>query len=143
MKRQVLIVLVSVAALVPAACGDDDSDYVYEEPATVEEIGADLWRIELTEQAAARTGVETAMVASDTVGGEQMLVVPYSSVMYHFDGSTWAYTNPEPYVYVRAPIEIDHIDGESAILSAGPDEGTAVVSVGAAELYGVEFGVGK
>ncbi|MDH4167954.1 MAG: hypothetical protein OEW42_00040 [Acidimicrobiia bacterium] len=138
-----LIVLVSVAALVPAACGDDDSDYVYEEPATVEEIGADLWRIELTEQAAARTGVETAMVASDTVGGEQMLVVPYSSVMYHFDGSTWAYTNPEPYVYVRAPIEIDHIDGESAILSAGPDEGTAVVSVGAAELYGVEFGVGK
>ncbi|MDH5236198.1 MAG: hypothetical protein OEW85_01125, partial [Acidimicrobiia bacterium] len=81
-----LIVLVSVAALVPAACGDDDSDYVYEEPATVEEIGADLWRIELTEQAAARTGVETAMVASDTVGGEQMLVVPYSSVMYHFDG---------------------------------------------------------
>ena len=143
MKRQVLIVLVSVAALVPAACGDDDSDYVYEEPATVEEIGADLWRIELTEQAAARTGVETAMVASDTVGGEQMLVVPYSSVMYHFDGSTWAYTNPEPYVYVRAPIEIDHIDGESAILSAGPDEGTAVLSVGAAELYGVEFGVGK
>ena len=38
---------------------------------------------------------------------------------------------------------IDFIDGEFAILNSGPDTGTVVVSVGAAELYGVEFGVGN
>lgn len=72
---------------------------------------------------------------------DEQLVVPYSAVMYHFDGSTWTYTNPEPFVYVRESITIDHIDGDVAFLSEGPPAGTTVVTVGAAELYGVEFGV--
>ena len=33
--------------------------------------------------------------------------------------------------------------GESASLSAGPKPGTPVVTDGAAELFGVEFGGGK
>ena len=129
-------------SLAAVACSDS-SDYVYVSPASVEEIDAGLWQIELTARAAERTGVETAELAMENVGGTEQLTVPYSAVMYHFDGTTWTYTNPEPLIYVRAPIEIDFIDGDMAVLSDGPDVGTVVVSVGAAELYGVEFGIGK
>ena len=65
------------------------------------------------------------------------------TVIYHFDGSTWTYANSSPLTYVRKPIDIAFIDGDFAILDAGPNHGTVVVSVGAAELYGVEFGIGK
>jgi hypothetical protein len=53
------------------------------------------------------------------------------------------YTNPEPLVFVRHAIVIDYIEGDLAILSEGPDAETAVVTVGAAELYGAETGVSK
>jgi hypothetical protein len=33
--------------------------------------------------------------------------------------------------------------GESAVLDQGPPTGTRVVTAGAAELFGTEFGVGK
>lgn len=131
-----------VVALVGTACSDS-SDYAYVEPASVEEVGADLWRIELTQKAAERTGIETTAVAMSGVDGEDRLVIPYSSVMYHFDGTTWTYTNPSELNYVREPIVIDFIEGDVAVLEEGPEVGTVVVSVGAAELYGVEFGIGK
>jgi hypothetical protein len=44
-------------------------------------------------------------------------------------------------VFIRHQISIDRVEGESAILSEGPDAGTKVVTVGAAELIGTEFGV--
>ena len=34
------------------------------------------------------------------------------------------------------------IDGDLAVLSHGPPSGTEVVTVGAAELFGAEFGIG-
>lgn len=58
-------------------------------------------------------------------------------------GETWAYTNPEPLVFIRQSIIIDFIEGDLAVLSEGPATGTAVVTVGAAELYGAEVGVSK
>jgi hypothetical protein len=69
--------------------------------------------------------------------------VPYSAVIYDIKGDTWVYTNPEGLMFVRAPIVIDFIDGETAFLADGPDTGTTVVTNGAAELYGAETGVGK
>jgi hypothetical protein len=53
------------------------------------------------------------------------------------------YTNPEPLVFLRSPITIDYIDGDLAVLSEGPAVGTAVVTLGAAELFGTETGVSK
>jgi hypothetical protein len=129
-------------SLALAACSGG-SDYVYEAPATVVEVDGDLSQIELTQAAADRTGIQTAPVQSETIGGADRLVIPYSAVMYHLDGSTWTYTNPSGLMFLRAPIDIDRIEGERAILTAGPTAGTAVVTVGAAELYGTEFGVGK
>jgi hypothetical protein len=75
--------------------------------------------------------------------GAPRKVVPYAAVLYGVNGETWVYTNPEPLVFVRSPITIDYIDGDLAILSEGPEAGTAVVTVGAAELFGTETGVSK
>lgn len=75
--------------------------------------------------------------------GEQRTIIPYAAVMYDSQGDTWAYASPEPLVFLREPITIDTIAGDDVILKDGPPAGTAVVTVGAAELYGAERGVGK
>ena len=68
-------------------------------------------------------------------------VVPYAAVLYDRAGDTWAYTTVQPLVFVRHAITVDYIDGQQAVLSAGPDIGTPVVIVGATELFGAEVGV--
>lgn len=86
-----------------------------------------------------RVMVELTLAGS----GAQRQIVPFSSVIYDPTGSTWVYTNPEPLEYVRHLITVDYIDGDIAVLSAGPPTDTAIVAVGAAELFGLEFGIGK
>ena len=140
--RPIVVGLLITAGLLGSACSSS-SDYTYVDPASVEEISDDLWQVQLTEQAASRTGIETVDVASYQVEGVERLGIPYSAVIYHYDGSEWTYTNPSTLTYIREPIEIDFIEGDLAILNSGPEVGTVVVSVGAAELYGTEFGVGK
>ncbi len=75
--------------------------------------------------------------------GQGRKIVPYAAVLYDPKGNTWVYTNPQPLVFIRQPIYIETIRGNEVILSGGPPAGTAVVTVGGAELYGTEFGVGK
>lgn len=75
--------------------------------------------------------------------GEERRILPYSAVLYDPSGNTWVYTNPERLVFVREQIRIESMAGDDVILADGPDAGAAVVTVGAAELYGTEFGVGK
>ena len=112
------------------------------EPAVVEPIeGSELMRVRLTERAAERLDVQTVAVrvsGTDRAGGK---VVPYSALLYDTNGATWVFTAPEPLVFVRAPVQVDRIDGTRALLSAGPPTGAPVVTVGAAELYGAELGV--
>jgi hypothetical protein len=78
-----------------------------------------------------------------SVQGPLRKVVPYAAVLYGVNGETWVYSNPEPLVFVRQPIVVDYIEGDLAILSEGPETGTEVVTVGAAELFGTETGVSK
>lgn len=70
-------------------------------------------------------------------------VVPYSAIIYDVKGDTWVYTNPEPLVFVRAPVQVDYIAGQTAYLTDGPATGVKIVINGTAELYGAETGVGK
>ena len=142
-KVRLAVVGIAISAGLFATACSDSSDYVYIDPASTEEVGTDLWEVTLTERAAQRTGIETVEVSMRTVEGAERLTIPYSAVMYHYDGTEWTYTVPSPLTYLRAAIEIDYIDGDLAVLNSGPNEGTEVVSVGAAELYGVEFGIGK
>jgi hypothetical protein len=106
--------------------------------------GSELNRVILTEEASERLGIETAAIADSEVqpaAGETSLhrVVPYSAVLYDVEGGAYVYTSPEPLTFIRAPITIDYIKGDTAVLTDGPASGTAVVTVGSAELFGAEF----
>ncbi|HEX6287734.1 MAG TPA: hypothetical protein VFZ66_01015 [Herpetosiphonaceae bacterium] len=85
-----------------------------------------------------RVRVELTLAGS----ARQRMVIPYGAVIYDLHGETWVYTSPESLTYVREGILVDYIDGDMAVLSEGPSTGTQIVTVGAAELYGIEFGVG-
>ena len=140
-KRWPLIGTLLVALLPLGACGQDAADAAADPPAQVEEaVGSELSRITLTADAARRLGIETSVV-EEGAGGDG-LVVPYAAVLYDAEGITWAYVNPEELVFVREQLVVERIDGDVAMLSDGPAPGTAVVTVGAAELYGTETGVG-
>lgn len=116
-------------------------------PATVEESDQKgIMRVTLTERAAERIGIETMQVREEVLstadGQTPRKVVPYSAILYDKKGDTWTFTNPQPLVYVRHPITVDRIDGDLVVLAEGPPAGTAVVTVGAAELMGTEHKYG-
>ncbi len=145
------VVGVSMAALALSGCaGTPDETASRAESVTIESVeGSEPARLTLTDQAAERLGIQTApvdeaMVAATATGEGALVqrrVVPYAAVLYDRAGDTWAYTNPQPLVFVRHAITVDYIDGQQAVLSAGPDIGTQVVIVGATELFGAEVGV--
>jgi hypothetical protein len=85
-----------------------------------------------------RVRIELALTGS----GKPQKIVPYSSVIYDLHGDTWAYTSPENLTFIRHAISVDYIEGDAAVLTDGPPSGTTIVVVGAAELFGTEFGVG-
>jgi hypothetical protein len=139
-KRWVAGALV-VAAIAVAGCSEgDESESSGDPAATLETVdGSDVPRVVLVGQAADRIGIEFASV---TTGADGQLTVPYDAVVYDPDGTAWVYTNPERRTFVREPITVASISGENAILSSGPADGTEVVTVGTAELYGVENEIG-
>ena len=110
-----------------------------EKAAKVEKVG-DQSKVILLEEAAERLGIETTEVAPLPAGGES---VPYSAVIYDAEGHAWVFTTGEALSYIKQPITIERIVGDSAILADGPPVGTEVVSQGAEELYGVEDGIGE
>lgn len=113
-------------------------------PAIVEKIeGTELNRVTLTEQAAKRLGIQTDVVREEKVNDATRLIMPYSAVIYDLQGGTWVYTSSAPLTYARQAITVDYIEGDRAVLTAGPEAGTTVVTVGVAELYGADTGVGK
>ncbi|HET8873317.1 MAG TPA: hypothetical protein VFM83_06485 [Gaiellaceae bacterium] len=135
--RRFFIVGTLLLTLVLSACGGTAEEDAAESPAAVEQIkGTELNRVTLTAEAAKRLDVQTVAARSDG----KRTVIPYAAVLYDPDGRTWTYTSPEQLVFVRKDINVDRIDGDSAILIAGPSPGTAVVTVGADELWGVEYG---
>jgi hypothetical protein len=100
-------------------------------------------RITLTEMASERLGLQTIPISEAEVGGSMQKVVPYAAVLYDLNGETWLYSSPEPLVIVRQPIAIGDIAGDVGVLVDGPPVGTEVVTTGAAELLGVESGLGN
>lgn len=140
-RRWAATAMAALAALTLGACASapsEDAPDAENEPASVEPIkGTDLSRVTLTPQAAQRVGIATAPIRGGA-GGE---VIPTAAVLYDAEGAAYTYTNPLPRVYVRAPLVLRAVEGERAVLAEGPPVGTRVVTVGATELYGVEFGV--
>ena len=77
------------------------------------------------------------------VGGCRRLAIPYASLLHDAYGGTWVYEARSNHVFVRRRVEISDIVGDRVVLRQGPVAGTRIVTVGAAELFGTEFGVGK
>jgi hypothetical protein len=139
-NRRALIGL-GLAAFLLAACAQGEvAGIVSEDPPVKVEKNevTGLSRLTLSAKAAERLGIATGAVSAAGAG----TTIPYSALVYDKAGKTWVYTNPEGRDYVRQAIEVQRIDGDLAYLSSGPPVGTAVVTVGTAELWGVDTGVG-
>ena len=99
----------------------------------------------LTAKAAQRIGIETSVVrhaaAPEHTAGSRPEVIPYAAVVYDAEGHAFTYISPRQLTFERTPIRIVRTDGPFAVISKGPPAGTPVVTVGAQELLGVEYGV--
>ena len=74
-------------------------------------------------------------------GDTPVLVAPVSAILHDALGGTWVYRRDAPRTYVRQRVDIaDVVDGY-AVLARGGELGVEVVTVGAPELFGTEFGV--
>lgn len=141
-RNRLLAVLV-VMSVVAAACSSPTAAAPTEPAVTVEEIeGSELERLTLSASAAERLGVQTSPVRAATETGPGRMVVPYSAVVYDAAGAAWAYENVEGLTFVRHPLTVESVVDGEAFLSDGPALEALVVTIGAAELFGVEKGVG-
>jgi predicted component of type VI protein secretion system len=87
-----------------------------------------------------RVFVEVPLSKNGMVGK----VIPYAALIYDVEGGTWVYVKePNALTFMRQSVTVDHIQGDLAFLTDGPEVGSEVVTVGGAELFGVETGVSK
>jgi hypothetical protein len=132
-------VLATIAA--SASCSRQSDDSPPQPPAVLDPApGNPMPVVKLSEAgfAAVRVRAEPALAAA--AGG---IVIPAKAVIYSPDGAAWTYVVLAPRSYTRHPIVIDRITGAEAFLSSGPAAGTPVVTIGAPELLGTEYGVGE
>jgi hypothetical protein len=146
-RRTGMIAMVVVLALTLPGCKNDSvgAEAGANDLVTLEPIeGSDVMQVTLSEEAASRLDIQTAPVeTAGKTSGAATSTMPYAAILYDPAGDTWTYTNPEPLVFVRAPVDVIRIEGDTALLSSGPPAGTEVVTVGAAELLGSEYEVGE
>jgi hypothetical protein len=139
-----IVAALILAGVVVSGCGGAGHESLGAPPVRIAHIpGTNSFaRLVLSPDADARIGIQTARAGTKVVpGGARRVVVPYAAVLYDANGVPSLYTSSAPRVYFRRPIRIDHIAGNVAILRQGPAAGTAVVVVGAEELFGAETGV--
>jgi Cu/Ag efflux pump CusA len=134
--------LVTAAALGVAGCqtsasGSEAADAIAAAASVEEDPGGGPATLTLTPEALERLRLETSTVE----GSAGAMVVPYAAVIYDADGATWTFVQLDEGVFQREAITITSVDGENVVLSAGPQPGTDVVTVAAAELVGVEAGI--
>jgi hypothetical protein len=138
-----------------------DTGNEYVAPATVQSVpGTTVNRVTLTDLAVSRLGIQTTAVVAAPAGtalrsapptapgtpspaAPVATVIPLTALVYDPHGLAWTYTNPEHDTYLRVAVVVDHISGNTVVLTAGPPIGTQVVTVGGQELLGTEYGVGE
>lgn len=121
-----------------ARSGDDD------QPARLVTVeGSELKGVVLTARATQRLDIKSEPVRQVPAPGATTpeTAVPVAALVYDKNGEVWVYTSTQPHRYVRQRVAVERIDGDLAILESGPAAGTLVVTVGAAELLGTEYGV--
>jgi hypothetical protein len=145
-RRLMIGAVLGAVAVTVSACAGSSDEASPPDPARVEHVkGTEPDRVILTESSAQRLGIETTSVreAVADINGSSQTLIPYAAVLYDPNGDTFVYTNPSGRTFVRARITVERIDGDLAVVTEGPASGTAVVTVGAPELLGIERGVGE
>ena len=101
--------------------------------------GDGIHRITLSEEAARRLRFEFAHAKKE---GDHMSL-PYTTLLYDPNGKEWVYVSLSPTTFKRAALKVTAIDGDTVHYSEGPADGTKIVTWGAVELSGIEYGIGK
>ena len=76
-------------------------------------------------------------------GDARQLSLPWSAVIHDIYGGQWVYEQTGDRQFVRRRVEIGWIDGDWAAVTRGARPGMKVVTAGAAEIAGTEFGFAK
>src|SRR4029079_603822 len=144
-KRSIATVVVIAASCLLAGCSSSGEAPSDDSPVTLKAVeGTDLVQVQLTELSEKRLGVATEPVRAVTsapAGATAAVTttIPYAAVVYDSAGATWTYTKSAPHTFGRSEITLDRIQDDLALLTGGPEVGTAVVVVGAPELLGAEM----
>ena len=77
------------------------------------------------------------------IGETQQTALPWSAVIHDIYGGQWVFEQTEDRKFVRRRVEVSWVDGDWAVILRGPKLGAQVVTAGAAELAGTEFGFAK
>jgi len=86
-----------------------------------------------------RVGQRVA-VSLPLAGTSQGLAVPTAAIVRDINGGEWVYQKTAPNTYVRQRIEVAGVSQGQALLSRGLSSNAEIVTDGAAELFGTEFG---
>jgi len=85
---------------------------------------------------------ERVMTELPLKGTQQSLVLPAAAILYDIHGDAWVYEDLGGHAYARRRVQIARHAGDRAVIARGINPGTTVVTAGAAELFGTEFGAG-
>jgi membrane fusion protein, heavy metal efflux system len=100
---------------------------------------------EVASGGALRSGerVTVSLPSAGAATARRVLAVPMGAILYDVYGGTWTYVAKDSIHMVRTRVELGDIVDGRAIIVRGLTPGVRVVTAGAAELFGTEFGVGK
>ena len=134
------VITLVVAAFSVTGCASHPPSVAVPAQVVVEPIpGTGVHMVRLAQTAFDALGVR----AEPARAGSGGVVIPRTAVIYDPTGRSWAFVVVGPRSFVRHPIVIDHVDDTEAFLRSGPAAGTPVVTCGAPELLGSEYGVGE
>ena len=83
---------------------------------------------------------ERVAVFLPLLGEAEFVAVARSAVVRDVHGGAWVYEQTAPHTFVRRRVSVSDTLGDRVVLASGPEPGAAIVTAGAAELYGAELG---
>ena len=81
--------------------------------------------------------VAVSLPMGGTIAG---LAVPAAAIVRDINGGEWVYRKTGPNIFVRQRIAVSSVSDGTALLAYGLATGAEIVTDGAAELFGTEFG---
>jgi hypothetical protein len=81
--------------------------------------------------------VEVLLPAAGSAGG---IMVPHSAILRDMYGGEWVYARTAPHAYERRRVEVSAAQSSGVLVRRGLAPGDQIVTAGAAELFGTEFG---